>query len=44
MRPRAAGGFCYRRDYAPFGETLEEQPATWGSRYRFLGNEDDGSS
>lgn len=32
----------WKGDYAPFGETLEEQPVTWGSQYHYMGNEDDG--
>ena len=42
MRPRAAGGFLYWRDYSPFGETLEEQAVAWGCQCRYTGNEDDG--
>jgi RHS repeat-associated protein len=42
MRTDIDGDVVWKGDYAPFGETLEEQPVTWGSQYRFLGNEDDG--
>jgi RHS repeat-associated protein len=36
------GALVWRGDYAPFGESLEEQPINWGNPYAFLGNEDDG--
>ena len=42
MRTAIDGAVVWKGDYAPFRETLEEQPITWGSQYRFLGNEDDG--
>lgn len=42
MRTDFDSAVVWKGDYAPFGETLEEQPVTWGSQYRFLGNEDDG--
>jgi hypothetical protein len=42
MRTDLDGAVVWKGDYAPFGETLEQQPVNWGNPYTFLGNEDDG--